>query len=103
MTCTVLHIPATPAALAAKLGDRAHATGPVNAPVAIVVFSDYQCPYCALLAARLKLILQAHPNDVRLVYVNTPLSNRDKDRLPPGRLKRPTCRESSGNAQPAFR
>ena len=59
----------------------AHATGPVNAPVAIVVFSDYQCPYCALLAARLKLILQAHPNDVRLVYVNTPLSDRDKDAL----------------------
>jgi len=81
MPCTVLHVPATPAALAAQLGDRAHATGPANAPVAIVVFSDYQCPYCALLAARLHLILQAHPNDVRLVYVNTPLSDRDKDAL----------------------
>jgi cyclophilin family peptidyl-prolyl cis-trans isomerase/protein-disulfide isomerase len=81
MTCTILHVPATPAALAAELGDRAHATGPANAPVTIVVFSDYQCSYCALLAARLKNILLAHPNDVRLVYVNTPLSNRDKDAL----------------------
>jgi cyclophilin family peptidyl-prolyl cis-trans isomerase/protein-disulfide isomerase len=81
MACTILHMPVTPLAPAADLVDRAHATGPVNAPVAIVVFSDYQCAYCALLSARLKLILQAHPNDVRLVFVNTPLSDHDKDAL----------------------
>jgi len=46
-----------------------------------VVFSDYQCPYCALLAAVLKQIRLTHPDDVRLVYVNTPLSSRDKDVL----------------------
>jgi cyclophilin family peptidyl-prolyl cis-trans isomerase/protein-disulfide isomerase len=81
MPCTILHVPVTPEALPAELGNRAHASGPTNAPVTIVVFSDYQCPYCALLAARLKNILVVHPNDVRLVYVNTPLSNRDKDAL----------------------
>jgi cyclophilin family peptidyl-prolyl cis-trans isomerase len=46
-----------------------------------MVFSDYQCPYCALLAAVLKQIRLTHPNDVRLVFVNTPLANRDKDAL----------------------
>lgn len=81
MPCTILHVPVTPEALPAELGNRAHATGTANAPVTIVVFSDYQCPYCALLAARLKNILLAHPNDVRLVFVDTPLSNRDKDAL----------------------
>jgi cyclophilin family peptidyl-prolyl cis-trans isomerase/protein-disulfide isomerase len=81
MACTVLHVPATPQALAASLGEHAHATGPVNAGVTIVVFSDYQCAYCALLSARLKLILQAHPNDVRLVYVNTPLAQYNQDAL----------------------
>ena len=81
MTCTLLHVPTTPEALPAELGDRAHATGPADAPVTIVVFSDYQCPYCALLAAVLKQIRLTHPEDVRLVFVNTPLSTRDKDAL----------------------
>jgi cyclophilin family peptidyl-prolyl cis-trans isomerase/protein-disulfide isomerase len=81
MVCTILHAPVTPEVLPAELGDRVHATGPANAPVTIVVFSDYQCPYCALLAAVLKQIRLTHPDDVRLVYVNTPLSSRDKDAL----------------------
>jgi cyclophilin family peptidyl-prolyl cis-trans isomerase/protein-disulfide isomerase len=81
MTCTLLHVPTTPEALPAELGDRAHATGPADAPVTIVVFSDFQCPYCALLAAVLKQIRLTHPQDVRLVFVNTPLSTRDKDAL----------------------
>ncbi len=81
MSCTILHFATTPAALPADLGDRAHTTGPTDAPVTIVVFSDYQCPYCALLAAVLKQIRLTHPDDVRLVYVNTPLSSRDKDAL----------------------
>ncbi len=81
MPCTILHVPVTPEALPAELGDRAHTSGPANAPVTIVVFSDYQCPYCALLAAVLKQIRLTHPEDVRLVYVNTPLSNRDKDAI----------------------
>jgi cyclophilin family peptidyl-prolyl cis-trans isomerase/protein-disulfide isomerase len=81
MACTILHVPTTPAALPAELGDRAHATGPTDSPVTIVIFSDYQCPYCALLAAVLKQIRRTHPDDVRFVYVNTPLSSRDKDAL----------------------
>jgi cyclophilin family peptidyl-prolyl cis-trans isomerase/protein-disulfide isomerase len=81
MTCTILHIPVTPEALPAELGDRAHATGAANAPVTIVEFSDYQCPYCALLAAVLKQIRLTHPQDVRFVFVNTPLSSHDKDAL----------------------
>jgi cyclophilin family peptidyl-prolyl cis-trans isomerase/protein-disulfide isomerase len=79
MTCTILHVPVTPEAFPADLGQHAHATGPANAPVTIVVFSDYQCPYCALLAAVLKQVRLTHSNDVRLVFVNTPLSSHDKD------------------------
>ena len=81
MTCTVLHFPATPAPMAAELGDRAHAAGPANAPVTIVVFSDYQCPYCALLADILKEIRLEHAQDVRFIFVNTPLTTHDKDAL----------------------
>jgi cyclophilin family peptidyl-prolyl cis-trans isomerase len=81
MPCTVLHIPVTPEALGAEFGNRGHVTGPVDAPVTIVVFGDYQCPACAFLEVSLKQIRLTHPNDVRLVFVNTPLAERDKDAL----------------------
>ena len=79
MACTILHVAATPAALGAEFESRGHIAGPTNAPVTIVVFSDYQCPACAILATSLKKIRLAHPTDVRLVYVNTPITSRDND------------------------
>lgn len=79
MPCTLLHFPATPEALGAEFGDRGHAAGPANAPVTIVVFSDYQCPACAFLDVSLKQIRLTHAADVRVIFVNTPLSDRDKD------------------------
>jgi len=48
--------------------------GPSNAPVTIVEFSDYQCPYCAAAEPLISQVLQAYPNDVRLVYKHFPLS-----------------------------
>ncbi len=51
------------------------AKGPENAPVTIVEFSDFQCPYCAAAADTLQKVLAAHPNDVRLVYVQFPLES----------------------------
>jgi protein-disulfide isomerase len=48
--------------------------GPVNAPVSIVEFSDFQCPYCAGVQATLKKVLDAFPNDVRLVFKQYPLN-----------------------------
>jgi cyclophilin family peptidyl-prolyl cis-trans isomerase/predicted DsbA family dithiol-disulfide isomerase len=81
LPCTLLHVQATPEALGAEFGERGHVTGPADAAVTIVVFSDYQCPACAVVAASLKLIRMTHAGDVRLVLVNTPLSDRDKDNL----------------------
>jgi len=48
--------------------------GNPNAPVTIVEFSDFQCPYCAGLEPTLKQVLKAYPDDVRLVYKDFPLS-----------------------------
>ncbi|HDK41324.1 MAG TPA: hypothetical protein ENG93_01550 [Nitrospirae bacterium] len=48
--------------------------GGMSAPVTIVEFSDFQCPYCARLQPTLKQVLDAYPKEVRLVYKQFPLS-----------------------------
>ena len=48
--------------------------GPKEAPVSIVEFSDFQCPYCAGLEDTLSQVLKAFPKDVHLVYKQYPLN-----------------------------
>jgi len=48
-------------------------TGPSNAPVTIVVFNDFQCPFCAKLNPILKQVLDKYPMQVKLVYKFSPL------------------------------
>jgi protein-disulfide isomerase len=48
--------------------------GNKEAKVAIVEFSDFQCPYCSRLQPTLKEVLKIYPNDVKLVYKDFPLS-----------------------------
>ncbi|HTB28127.1 MAG TPA: thioredoxin domain-containing protein [Steroidobacteraceae bacterium] len=47
--------------------------GPTNAPVTIVEFSDFQCPFCGRLEPALVRVLAKYPTQVRLVYRNYPL------------------------------
>lgn len=47
--------------------------GNKNAPVTIVEFSDFQCPYCAQLEPTLKDVLNAYPKEVKLVFKHYPL------------------------------
>ena len=47
--------------------------GPANAPVTIVEFSDFGCPYCRRAAATLEQVLETYGEKVRLVYRHYPL------------------------------
>ncbi|MGV3518700.1 thioredoxin domain-containing protein [Luteitalea sp.] len=49
--------------------------GSVDAPVTIVEFSDFQCPYCAKAANDIKKLYSEFPDQVRVVYRHYPLSN----------------------------
>jgi predicted DsbA family dithiol-disulfide isomerase len=49
--------------------------GPEAAPVTIVEFSDFQCPFCGGLFPTLKVIEKNYPDKVRLVYRQFPLTN----------------------------
>ncbi|MFW6050554.1 MAG: DsbA family protein [Myxococcota bacterium] len=46
--------------------------------VTIVVFSDFQCPFCARAAHTLDRLLRAHPDEVRLVFRHHPLPLHDR-------------------------
>ena len=49
--------------------------GNKNAPVTIVEYSDYQCPYCSRHHATLKKIMESYPNLVKWEYKHFPLDS----------------------------
>ncbi|MBL8137560.1 MAG: thioredoxin domain-containing protein [Acidobacteria bacterium] len=51
------------------------ARGQANAPITIVEFSEYQCPFCARVTPTLKAIEQKYAGKVRLVFKDFPLQN----------------------------
>jgi protein-disulfide isomerase len=48
--------------------------GPASAPVTIVEFSDFQCPFCGKVEATVKQVLDNYKDKVRFVYRDFPLS-----------------------------
>lgn len=54
--------------------------GPADAPVKIVVFSEFECPYCARLSPLLDDVAAAFPETVRVVYKHFPLRRHEMSR-----------------------
>ncbi|KKQ02213.1 MAG: DSBA-like protein thioredoxin domain-containing protein [Candidatus Roizmanbacteria bacterium GW2011_GWA2_36_23] len=52
----------------------APSTGAGNSKVAILEFSDFECPYCVRAYPTVKKILEAYPNDVRFYFKHYPLT-----------------------------
>jgi protein-disulfide isomerase len=50
------------------------AKGPAGAPVTIVEFSDFQCPYCARLIPTLDQVVARYGDKVRIVFRQYPLN-----------------------------
>lgn len=59
----------------AKIASTGPTTGPAEAPVTIVEFSDYQCPFCRRAHPNLKEVLRRYPEQVKLVYRHFPLDS----------------------------
>ena len=49
--------------------------GPATAPVTIVEFSDFECPYCGGLFPTMRRIEDTYKDKIRLVYRQFPLNN----------------------------
>jgi predicted DsbA family dithiol-disulfide isomerase len=49
-------------------------SGPVSAPVLLVLFSDFQCPYCKMFSGTIKQVQKQYGDKVHLVFRQFPLS-----------------------------
>ena len=47
--------------------------GPRNAPVTVVIFSDYECPYCSRVEPTLAQVRTTYGDKVRMIWKNQPL------------------------------
>lgn len=55
--------------------------GNPKAPIKIIEFSEFQCPFCRMAAFSVKPFLQEFHNDVAFYFVNYPLDNACNDAL----------------------
>jgi protein-disulfide isomerase len=56
-------------------GDKGFVRGAKDAPVTIVEFSDFQCPYCKNATATVKQIVDKYQGKVRWVFRDYPIAN----------------------------
>jgi protein-disulfide isomerase len=58
----------------------AYAIGPENAPITIVEFGDFQCPYCRRWHEQVyESLLDSYPGQIRMVYRHLPLTSIHPD------------------------
>jgi len=60
-------------------GDRDHIQGPDVAPVTLVEYGDYQCPYCGAAYPIIKNVQSRMGNRLRFVFRNFPISTSHPD------------------------
>jgi protein-disulfide isomerase len=62
-----------PPRVSVSVPEGAPTLGPAQAPVQIVEFSDFQCPYCAQVAPVLRALPGTYGDKVRIIFRNFPL------------------------------
>jgi cyclophilin family peptidyl-prolyl cis-trans isomerase/protein-disulfide isomerase len=71
----------TQASLFAPVSEADWQTGPATAAVTLIVYSDFQSPFCAALELVLARLRTEYPDDLRVVFRQYPLPQHDKARL----------------------
>lgn len=62
--------------LTSPVGPRDHALGAANAPVTLVEYGDFECPFCGRAYPELKRVLHELPGKVRFVFRHFPVSEQ---------------------------
>jgi protein-disulfide isomerase len=68
-----------PAKLRAPLSDADHVLGPVDAPVVLLEYGDYACPFCAAAHELVAQLLNEMQRSLRFAFRNFPLSRVHPD------------------------
>jgi len=58
-----------------------HVEGPATAPVQLIVFSDFECPYCKLADQALRALRTETPNAFNLTFVHFPIAGHRFSRI----------------------
>lgn len=78
-----------------------HIRGDKNAQASMVVYSDFECPFCKRFHPVVEQVRKAYPQ-VRIVYRNFPLSSIHKNALPAAKAAECVAREKGNDAYWAF-
>ena len=62
------------AELTVPVGDRDHVQGPADAPVTLLEYGDYECPYCGAAYPIVKQVQAQMGDRLRFVFRNFPIS-----------------------------
>ncbi len=62
-----------PASLTVPIGPNEHSTGSTHARVVLVEYGDFECPSCKVAAPTVKLLLERHSGQLRLIFRHFPL------------------------------
>jgi protein-disulfide isomerase len=60
--------------LTRPVGEVDHVRGPATAPVTIVEYGDYQCPFCKAAEPLVEALVQALGNNLRIVFRHFPIT-----------------------------
>jgi len=78
--------------------DGAPVRGAADAPVTLVEFSDFHCPFCKRVQPTLAQLLERYPGKVKIVYRDFPIDSlHPQARARPRRPVVPKTRGSSGS------
>jgi len=68
-----MNIPAS--RLALPIGERDHIRGPANAPITLLEYGDFECPYCGAAHPIVQAVRQRMGNRMRFIYRHFPLTS----------------------------
>lgn len=61
--------------LTLAVGDRDHSQGAQDAPLVLVEYGDYQCPYCGAAYPQVKRVQKELGTSLRFIFRNFPITN----------------------------
>ena len=51
-----------------------HVLGPPNAPITLVEYGDFECPFCRIASSAIRIVLARYPEQVRFVFRHYPMT-----------------------------